>query len=256
VRIDPGARAYDTVAETYDAARPSYPAEAISLLSKELDIGPGKLVVDLGAGTGKLTAHLVETGARIIAIEPLAAMRAALQERLPVVIALEGTAEAMPLESSSVDVVLSAQAWHWFDGTTALRECARVLRNGGGLGLLWNEYDLTVPWIRRFADVYRRRMPAGRGELGEARWRAAFENTDRWAPLEHRHVPNLHRTSRSGVIGRALSSSWIAALDEAGRSEVVQEVEEVLEGDSATRGRDFLDLQYVTDVYWTRRVPV
>jgi ubiquinone/menaquinone biosynthesis C-methylase UbiE len=126
------ARSFDRVAGAYRRARPSYPAAAVEWA---LEAAPGRRVVDLAAGTGKLTEVLVAAGADVVAVEPLANMRAELERALPSVRALDGSAERIPLPGGSADAVLVGQAFHWFDGPAALAEIARVLVPGGALGL-------------------------------------------------------------------------------------------------------------------------
>jgi ubiquinone/menaquinone biosynthesis C-methylase UbiE len=131
---------------TYDRARLPYPPDSITWLVDNLRIKPGRQIVDLAAGTGKLTALLVEAGADVIAIEPIAAMRDRLRRQLPGTPVLAGTAEDLPLANRSVDAVLVAQAFHWFDVRRAMTEIARVVRPGGFLGLIWNPRDRGVEW--------------------------------------------------------------------------------------------------------------
>ena len=143
---------HPTAAAGFSAARrstsghgPGYPDEAVAWVAERLGIGPGRDVLDLAAGTGKLTRQLVPLGARIVAVEPIDAMRAELERAVPAVEALAGTAEAIPLPDGSVDAVTCAQAFHWFRADEAVREIRRVLRPGGGLALLWNGRDLDDP---------------------------------------------------------------------------------------------------------------
>lgn len=119
----------------YERGRPGYPTAAVDRLAVELRLGPGRVAVDLAAGTGKLTRALVRTGAELVAVEPVAGMRRKLTASLPSVRALEGTAEAIPLTEGSVDAVLVGQAFHWFDTPVAAREIHRVLRPGAGSDL-------------------------------------------------------------------------------------------------------------------------
>lgn len=136
-------------AAAYERGRPSYPPEAIDWL---LPAG-ARDVLDLGAGTGKLTARLVERGLDVVAVDPIPEMLDVLRSSLPDTPALLGTAEDIPLADNSVDTVLVAQAWHWFDPARAIPEVARVLRPGGHLGLVWNTRDERLGWVRELGDI-------------------------------------------------------------------------------------------------------
>ena len=141
-------RSFGPVADAYDRARPSYPEEAVRWLT-----GSGSsMVLELGAGTGKLTEVLHQTGNELLATDPLPEMLARLKKKVPVqhVVA---TAEHIPMRSRSVDVVVSGQAFHWFDHARALPEIARVLRPGGVIALVWNTYDTGIPWVRRLKGL-------------------------------------------------------------------------------------------------------
>jgi SAM-dependent methyltransferase len=136
-------------AAAYERGRPSYPPEAIDWL---LPAG-ARDVLDLGAGTGKLTTRLVERGLDVVAVDPIAEMLEVLRHSLPDTPALLGTAEEIPLGDNSVDAVLVAQAWHWFDPQRAILEVARVLRPGGRLGLVWNTRDERLGWVRELGRI-------------------------------------------------------------------------------------------------------
>jgi SAM-dependent methyltransferase len=248
---DAAARGFASAADAYEAGRPTYPPKAVARLARELHLGVGRTVVDLAAGTGKLTALLVGTGSTVVAVEPVAEMRAVLEQALPDVAALAGTAEAIPLRSGTADTVTVGSAFHWFRGGEALREIHRVLRPGGGLGLLWNVRDTRVPWVDRLSEI----MEPHRGDAPTHRsgaWRKAFEESPLFGRLGHAEVRHVHRIPPEGVVARVASVSFVAALPEAEREQVLAEVRTLLATDPETRGREELGLPYRTDVYWAR----
>ena len=143
------ALSFGAVAEAYDRARPSYPPDAASWLVGK----PHATVLELGAGTGKLTELLVAAGHDVIATDPLPQMLRRLRTRVPAARAVVAAAEHIPVASRSVDVVVCAQSFHWFDHPVALPEIARVLRPGGSLALVWNERDEGIPWVRKLGRL-------------------------------------------------------------------------------------------------------
>ncbi len=139
-------RGFGVATETREWDGPSYPPDAIAWLVNNLGIKPGRQVLDLAAGTGALTTLIAATGADVIAVEPVAAMRDRLSARLPGVPVLAGTAEALPLADQSVDTVVGTAVFHWFDARRAMTEVARVVRPGGFLGLIWNAHQRGIEW--------------------------------------------------------------------------------------------------------------
>ncbi|HEU5331519.1 MAG TPA: class I SAM-dependent methyltransferase [Actinocrinis sp.] len=249
---------YQRAAADYERVRPSYPTRVLSVLADALDLGPGKRVAEVGAGTGKFTRLLALTGARVVAVEPVAAMRTRLAELLPQVEVVDGLAEATGLAAGSVDAVVAAQAWHWFDPAAALAEVERITCPGGRLGLVWNTLDETVPWVGEYSSIYRHwRTDAVPGHR-DGTWRKFFDAVSSdpirgWRPLGEEHVPNPYVTDREGVLGQALTSSVISTLDDARRTEVREQLEAVLERHAESRGNR-IEIPYVTDLYWTSRV--
>lgn len=146
---DPRSLSFGEEAAAYERGRPSYPPDAIDWL---LPHG-ARTVLDLGAGTGKLTVRLVERGLDVVAVDPIPEMLEVLSSSLPGTPALLGTAEEIPLPDDSVDCVLVAQAWHWFDPQRAADEVARVLRPGGRLGLVWNTRDERMGWVKDLGAI-------------------------------------------------------------------------------------------------------
>jgi ubiquinone/menaquinone biosynthesis C-methylase UbiE len=211
------ARSFDRVAAVYQEARPSYPAAAVEWV---LEAAPGRRVVDLAAGTGKLTEVLVEAGADVTAVEPLPNMRAELERALPGVRALAGSAEEIPLPDGSAGAVLVGQAFHWFDEPAALAEIARVLVPGGVLGLLWNLRDDRVPWVTELTSVL-----LGAGDvLTDARSIARPLESPSFTEAERREFPNPVAFDRARLGEWASSTSRIAVLPEAERERVLADV--------------------------------
>jgi SAM-dependent methyltransferase len=210
------AEGFSRSAEAYERGRPRYPREALELLLSRLPARAA--VLDLAAGTGALTRPLLKAGLEVVAVEPVAAMRAALPRSVR---ALEGTAEAIPLGSGEVDAVVVGQAFHWFDGDAALLEIHRVLRREGVLALFWNRRVADDPVnvaIDELVDPHRADVPTHRTE----EWRTAFDRTSLFVPLSEHEVPNEQRLDADGMAARVGSISFIAALDEPERNRVLE----------------------------------
>lgn len=236
-------RGFQAGADAYERGRPGYPAGAIEWLSAQLDLRPGRTVVDVGAGTGKLTRELVASGADVVAVEPVQAMREVLARAVPGVRALAGTAEALPLPEGSVDAITVAQAFHWFDVTSTLAEFHRVLRPGGRFALIWNRRRLDQPLHRELSAIiepYRRDTPSHqRGE-----WRAPLAASGLFAPSGELEVASDQDLDVDGVVDRIGSISFVAALPEPERSDVLGRVRALAAGWAGP-----LRLGYTTEVY-------
>ena len=200
--------------EAYERGRPGYPAEAL----EPLRLSPELTILDLAAGTGKLTRPLAASGAEVIAVEPVDEMRAALPDSVR---ALDGIAEDIPLPDASVDLVTVAQAFHWFDGDAALREIHRVLRPGGRLALVWNrrveDADVNIA-IEELVEPFRSGTPTHRGDA----WRGAFERTTLFGPLEEHVFPSEQVLDEDGIAARISSISFIASLPDDERAQVLE----------------------------------
>ena len=238
---------FATAADAYERGRPGYPEEAIAWMAERLDLREGRDVLDLAAGTGKLTRTLVPFGARVIAIEPIDEMREQLFRALPDVEAFDGTAESIPLPDGSVDAVTCGQAFHWFRPEEALREIHRVLRPGAGLALVWNVRDLSDPLQARVNDIL---APYSHGVTShrEIDPQRAVEQSGLFGPVEHRQWPYGQRLSRAHLVDRIASISYIAILDPDARAEVLSQVLEAAEGLPEP-----ISVPYTTDIYIATR---
>jgi SAM-dependent methyltransferase len=217
-RLDVAAAGYGRSAPAYERGRPGYPQAAVDFLAARLGLGPGRTVVDLAAGTGKLTGPLVATGAEVIAVEPVPEMRAALPA---VARAVDGTAEDMPLDTGSADAVAVAQAFHWFKGDAALTEIHRVLRPGCSLALVWNRRHMADPLNQAIDEL----IVPYRGHTSTfhtGAWRVAFERTNLFGLFEERVFPNEQSLDADRLADRIASVSFIAALDEKEQTKVVR----------------------------------
>ena len=245
-------RGFGSSTALYEKMRPEYPATAVEILLRELGIARGRIVIDVGAGTGKLTRALVRTGATVIAVEPLTEMRDRLAEQVPLAVPFDGTAERMAIRDASAHAITVAQAFHWFDGERALSEFHRVLAPGGRVGLIWNVRDRREPWVDAF-DAIVDRVDPGRPDHETVKWRAAFDRTTLFGPLTLAEVPSEQLLSPAGLVNRALTVSSISALENQERERVLDLVRSLAATHPDLRGREEIRLPYITKVYWTER---
>ena len=224
---------FGSAAAAYERGRPSYPPEAIDWL---LPAGASK-VLDLGAGTGKLTTRLVERGLDVVAVDPIPDMLEVLSASLPNTLALEGTAEEIPLEDNSVDAVLVAQAWHWVDPERAIPEVARVLRPGGRLGLVWNTRDERLGWVRELGEIIGSDGDRGRFDVTLP---APFN-----APQRHQ-VEWTNYLTPQALIDLVASRSYCITSPAEVRTQTLDQVRELLATHPALANSTGLAMPYVT----------
>lgn len=239
---------FERQAGTYARGRPGYPPELRGWLEATLGLGPGRTVADVGAGTGKFTRLLVATGADVVAVEPVDAMRDRLHAELPSVRALDGAAQALPLEDGSLDAIVCAQAFHWFASGAALDEFARVLKPGGRLGLVWNVRDESLDWVAaltRIITPYEGDAP----RFHKGTWRQAFPHAA-FGPLHETVFEQRHEGPPDEVIvDRFMSVSFIAALPDNEKTKVLAQIRDVIDHHPALRGRTRVALPYHTQAF-------
>jgi SAM-dependent methyltransferase len=264
------ADSFSAVAGAYERGRPSYPVDAIRWL-----VGTAPLeVVDLGAGSGKLTRQLVAEGHHVVAaVEPLPELRAELERSAPGVPALDGSAEKIPLPDACANAVAVAQAFHWFRLDEALPEIARILRPGGVLVLIWNRSDESVAWVKEFSRLYRRRRVlrrvrararrlarrAGRlvpmrlkligGEQPHTGWRRPLEASPLFAGLERRTFSHEQRLDLDGLLDLVSSKSYAASRTPRGRDRLRSRIERLWEEHPELADREEVTLPYHADAF-------
>ncbi len=210
--------------DAYRNARPSYHPDVVARLVERYCDGT---VLDVGAGTGILTRELGRVGADVVAIEPVEAMRRALVEDFPGVRTLAGTAEDLPVADQSAVTIVAAQAAHWFRYPECLDEFARVLRPAGHLVTVWNVRDESVPWVREYTEA----LAEFEGDTPRHRtlvWRRAIDGDARFVFAEEFSVANPQATTPDGVVERALSTSFIAALGSSDRTRLASRLRKIV----------------------------
>ncbi len=227
------ASSFGPSAADYARYRPDYPLEAIRWALEPLGGKANPEVVDLGAGTGKLTSGLVAAGARVIAVEPDAAMRAEFARHHPDLPALDGSAETIPLPNDSVDAVLVGQAFHWFDQERAFPEIARVLRPGGVLAALSNGDDPSVDWVAQLRLVAWSHASVPPADDDRLPAHPRFEPFER---AEFRHYQRQTADDLTATIG---THSHTLVITPAERAEVLGRIAEFLHARPETGSGEF-----------------
>jgi len=227
------AHSFGSVVDAYDRARPTYPPAAAAWLVGQ----DAATVLELGAGTGKLTTHLVDLGHDVLATDPDPSMLARLSRNLPDVRTIVAHAEDLPVGDRAFDAVLAAQAFHWFDLDRALPEIARVLKPAGRIGLVWNQRDESIPWVRRLGAII-----GTQEQLDEPA--QALAESGLFGEVEEASFVHWQHIDRKSIQDLVLSRSNVAVLDEDGRAAKLAEV--VAFYDDYGRGMDGMQLPYVT----------
>jgi SAM-dependent methyltransferase len=237
-----GRAGFESGSDIYERSRPGYPPEAVDLLVETAGLAPGSRVLDLAAGTGKMTRQLHERGLRCVAAEPSPSMREVFARVVPGVPLVGATAEQVPLDDATVDAVVVAQAFHWFDPAVALREMARVLRPGGWLALVWNERDESDPVVRELVRISKwdtmAPYPVGK-DFGPD-----IDRSGRFGRVTRTKLPFTQWLDLPTFVGQVASRSYVQVLPAARQRALLDEVEAF--GASLPQP---IAMPYVTDLF-------
>lgn len=225
----------------YQSARPGYPVAAVAHMVQALDVAGARRVVDVAAGTGLFTRELTAFTRDLVAVEPSPGMRLEFERQDLGVTIVEGTAESLPFESQSIDVITVAQAFHWFDYDKALAEFTRVLSPRGHLGLIWNERDESVEWV---AQLTRAMLWDVKRPFDAATDYAAVLAQGGFRDIERRDFRHAQLVDRATLDRRVLSTSYIAVMEPEVQQRILDEVSEIVRDFD-----EFFEIPYVTATY-------
>jgi SAM-dependent methyltransferase len=248
------AGSFGSAADAYERGRPRYEPHVIATIA---EAAGGPRILDVGAGTGRLSGPLSHAGYDVVAVEPLDEMRAILATHIGAERALSGRAEALPLDDASVDGAVSSDAWHWFDGARAADELARVVRPGGGVVVcttyaVWADGEGAPDWWLDLRAVHTA-LPKGDHPAFARGWRRpdSFDGHPAFDEMQSRRVPFVDHTDREGIVAHWASMSFVAALPDSQRAMLLEELDAML----ARRGIEEVDIPYRADLWITRRRP-
>ncbi len=230
VTLHPLAQQFASVADAYERGRPDYPPSVIEALMRELGLTPGAPVLDLGAGTGKLSRALLAGGLDVVAVEPLEPLREVLAEKLGGERVRPGLAEEIPLADAAVQAVTVADAFHWFDHTRALKEMRRVLRAPASLAVLTTVPDWSgASWAHELGQLVMSLRPAHPHFDGPS-WREIVRNTGGWTEPGEVTVTAMQAADPQRIADHLGSMSWIAGMPEAERVATIERIRALVAG--------------------------
>jgi len=238
----PAIAAYASRVTEYAAERPGYPKALMS------DLPLADTIIELGAGTGKFTALLAQTGKRIFAVEPIPELAARIgSERLANVEVLIGSAEAIPVSDRAAGLICCATAFHWFDYVRATGEIVRTLEQGGALALIWNVPDNRTGWVMAFADVLDGYAGSTPRRI-HGKWRTIFSDA-RFEHVTTNFHPHVQPMTPSRIVDRAMSVSFIAGLPYRKQQVVRRKITSIVDNEPSFAGKNSIDFPYVTEVH-------
>ena len=240
---------FSSAAELYQRVRPNYPQELVNWLAEDLLLNQESTVIDLGSGTGKFLDYLKQTTPNIIAVEPISEMLEQLKIVHPEVQTQQASSHDIPLKTNSIDAILCAQSFHWFANIETLQEIHRLLKDSGHLGLVWNQRDETVAWVKALAD-FLKDYEGDTPRFHSNEWQKVFQNQSLFG-FESKKVFVQHQigTVEDVVSRRLLSTSFIAAMSPQQQNEMKKNFESIVFEYTSKRPQDQIEFPYVTYAY-------
>ena len=241
-------------AELYQQVRPSYPPEIVVWLQDQLKVGENSTVIDLGSGTGKFLPFLLQTQAKVIAVEPVTAMREQLEQRYSTFECLQTSSDQLLVKDESINAIICAQSFHWFSNIETLKEMYRVLIPTGHLGLLWNQRDITVDWVKALADEIEP-FEADTPRYHSEKWKQVFEQQQLFQfnglqTFQLKHTGTVEQV----VSKRLLSTSFIAAMPEHQQQQLKARFEQIVFDFTGQTAQDQIDFPYTTFAYHFQKI--
>ncbi|MBJ9986513.1 class I SAM-dependent methyltransferase [Acinetobacter sp. S40] len=245
---------FTQAAELYQQVRPDYPQDIVNWLKRELRLDQSSRVVDLGAGTGKFIPYLKQITSDIIAVEPVQAMREQLSKVHPDVKTLAAYSSEIPLAPQSVDAVICAQSFHWFSNIETLNEIHQILKKEGHLGLVWNQRDIEINWVKALANILEPlEQDTPRYHSGD--WKKVFEHQFLFRLESVNVFSQTQKGSVEQVVSkRLLSTSFVAALPEDQQYELKQQFEQVVFELTGKQPQDEIEFPYITYAYHFKKI--
>ena len=241
-------------AELYQQVRPSYPPEIVVWLQDQLKVGENSTVIDLGSGTGKFLPFLLQTQAKVIAVEPVTAMREQLERRYNTVECLQTSSDQLLVKDESINAIICAQSFHWFSNIETLKEMYRVLIPTGHLGLVWNQRDITVDWVKALADEIAR-FEADTPRYHSEKWKQVFEQQQLFQFNGLQTFQLQHTGTVEQVVSkRLLSTSFIAAMPEHQQQQLKAKFEQIVFDFTGQTAQDQIDFPYTTFAYHFQKI--
>jgi ubiquinone/menaquinone biosynthesis C-methylase UbiE len=247
------ANSYQNSSEIYESGRPGYTEESVFALCEHLSLTVSSSIVELGAGTGKFTRILAKKYPNVLVVEPVPAMLEKLKSILPEVRGKLGTGEDIPSQDLSADAIIIANAFHWFSTEKAINEFKRVLKNGGGLGLIWNLDGVFTSAWGKIIDSWLDEIEGETPQYKTGLWRKVLEKSEFFSPLSEQHFSSSRATTPEEIIDRVMSISFVAAQPDSVKVDLQQRIEKLLATHPETQGKDNLTVTFDTKIYWCFR---